>query len=58
MLAARTELVLGDTLRALDHLEQAVKTGSYLNGRWLGIDPMRKSLKGHPRFEQIRQLKP
>jgi Flp pilus assembly protein TadD len=58
LLAARTELALGDTARALDHLEQAVKTGSYINGRWLGVDPMWTSLKGNPRFEQLRQLKP
>jgi len=51
--AARVELALGDTDKALTYLEQLFAEGYGRTGDFLPMDPTYRSLKGNPRFEAL-----
>lgn len=49
----RIYLLTGQTDKALDTLEQLLKTPYYLSPGWIRIDPTFAPLKGNPRFERL-----
>jgi serine/threonine-protein kinase len=49
----RIYLLVGETDKALDHLEPLLKAPYHLSPGWLRIDPAFTGLKGNPRFERM-----
>ena len=52
-LLARIQLLGGEPERAVDHLEQLLKTPFYVTPGWLKIDPTFDALRGNPRFQGL-----
>jgi tetratricopeptide (TPR) repeat protein len=53
-LLARIDTVFGETGRAIDQLELALKDpGYYVTPAWLGIDPTLDPLRQNPRFQKL-----
>ncbi len=53
IVAARSELALGNQSGALDQLEWLHRAPFYFTSAWLQLDPTFASLKGNPRFEAM-----
>jgi hypothetical protein len=53
MVAARSELALGNQSGALDQLEWLHRAPFYFTSAWLQLDPTYASLKGNPRFDAM-----
>jgi serine/threonine-protein kinase len=49
----RIYVAVGETEKALDLLEQLLKTPFYISPGWLRVDPNFAPLKGNPRFEAM-----
>jgi serine/threonine-protein kinase len=49
----RIYLLVGETDKALDHLEPLLKAPYHLSPGWLRIDPAFAGLKGNPRFDRL-----
>lgn len=49
----RSNILLGNTEKALDMLEAKLARPNYLSPGWLRIDPTFAPLRGHPRFEKL-----
>ena len=52
-LLVRTCLILGETDKALDHLEALLKVPYFLSPGWLKIDPTFDPLRNNPRFQKL-----
>jgi tetratricopeptide (TPR) repeat protein len=52
-LAARTALIAGDNVKAIELLAESMRLRYFVTPAWLGIDPTWNAVRGDPRFQKI-----